>query len=53
LNCTVTSEDPPGYGFAEATMRITRHFRVAAATRNGQATTGGRIRRTIVWQVPE
>jgi protein TonB len=53
LNCTVTSEDPPGYGFAEATMRITRHFRVAAATRNGQATSGGRIRRTIVWQVPE
>lgn len=53
LSCTITSEDPPGYGFGEATLRVSRHFRVAAATRDGQATTGGRIRRTIRWVLPD
>ncbi len=52
LSCTVTSEDPPGYGFGEATLRVARHFRVAPATRDGVATSGGRIRRTIRWVLP-
>lgn len=53
LACTVTSEDPPGYGFGEATLRVTRHFRIAPSTRDGVATSGGRIRRTIRWQLPD
>ena len=53
LSCTVTSEDPPGYGFGEATIRVSRHFRIAPATRDGAATSGGRIRRTIRWVLPD
>jgi protein TonB len=53
LSCTVTSEDPPGYGFGEATLRVSRHFRVAPATRDGVATSGGRIRQTVRWQIPD
>jgi protein TonB len=53
LSCTVTSEDPPGYGFGDATLRVTRHFRIAPSTRDGVATSGGRIRRTVRWQLPD
>jgi protein TonB len=53
LNCTIVNEDPPGWGFGEATLRIAREFRVAPQTVNGEPTSGGRIRRTIRWQLPE
>lgn len=53
LNCTITNEDPPGWGFGEATLRVSRHFRVAPATRDGSPTSGGRIRRTIRWVLPD
>lgn len=53
LSCTITSEEPPGYGFGEATLRIARQFRVAPATRDGQPTSGGRITRRIRWQLPD
>lgn len=43
ISCTVTSEDPPGWGFGEAALRISRHFRMAPATRDGVATSGGRV----------
>ncbi len=51
IACSVVSEDPPGWGFGEASLRVARHFRVAAQTSSGQATTGGRIRRTITWRL--
>jgi protein TonB len=51
ISCSVTSEDPPNWGFGEASLRIARHFRVAPQTADGRATTGGRIRRTIVWRL--
>jgi TonB family protein len=47
LACTVVSEEPEGYGFGEAALRISRHFRVATETRDGRSTVGARIRRTI------
>jgi len=50
INCTVTSEDPQGWGFGEASLRVARHFRLAPATVDGAPTSGGRIRRTIVWR---
>jgi periplasmic protein TonB len=53
LTCTVTSEDPPGYGFAEATLRISRFFRVAPATRDGVPTAGGRWNTTVRWQLAD
>ncbi len=51
ISCTVTSEDPTGWGFGEASLRVARHFRVAATTADGRPTSGGRIRRTIVWRL--
>lgn len=44
ISCTVTSEDPTGWGFGEAAVRISRHFRMAPATRDGVPTSGGRVR---------
>jgi periplasmic protein TonB len=43
ISCTVTSEEPPGWGFGDAALRISRHFRMAPATRDGVPTSGGRV----------
>ena len=51
LNCRITSEDPLGYGFGDATLNISREFRLAPETSDGQPTAGGRIRRTIRWVI--
>ena len=51
LSCTITSEDPSGYGFGDATLSISREFRLAPETSDGQPTSGGRIRRTIRWVI--
>ena len=53
LSCRVLSETPPGWGFGEASLRVSRHFRLAPATSNGLPTSGGMIRRTIRWRVAE
>jgi protein TonB len=53
LSCSVTNEDPPGYGFGDASLRVSRHFRVAPATRDGVPTSGGRFRRVIRWVLPD
>lgn len=44
LACAVLSEEPLGYGFNEAGLRVSRHFRMAPQTREGAATAGGRVR---------
>ena len=49
ISCTVVSEDPPGWGFGDATLRIARQFQVAPQTSDGRPTSGGRLRRTIRW----
>lgn len=49
LSCTVVSEEPREYGFGEATLQISREFRLAPQTRDGVPTAGGRVRRTIRW----
>ncbi len=49
LNCAVVSEEPVGYGFGEAALAVSREFRAAARTRDGVATAGGRLRRTVRW----
>lgn len=50
INCTVSSEDPPGWGFGEASLRAAREFRVAPATQDGRPTSGGRIRVPMTWR---
>jgi protein TonB len=44
LNCTVTSEEPDGWGFGDAAMRISRQFQMRPMLQNGQPTAGGRYR---------
>ncbi|MBX3510003.1 MAG: energy transducer TonB [Hyphomonadaceae bacterium] len=51
ISCTVTSEEPSGWGFGEAAVRISRSFRMAPATRDGVPTSGGRVRVPIRFQL--
>lgn len=50
ISCTVSQEDPPGWGFGEASLRAAREFRVAPATADGRPTSGGRIRVPMTWR---
>ena len=51
ISCTVISEDPSGWGFGEAALRISRNFRAAAQTSDGRPTTGGRTRVPISFRL--
>ena len=51
ISCTVVSEDPTGWGFGEAAMRISRNFRAAAQTSDGRPTSGGRTRVPITFRL--
>jgi periplasmic protein TonB len=51
ISCTVISEDPDGWGFGEAALRISRNFRAAAQTSDGRATSGGRTRVPITFRL--
>ncbi len=51
IACTVTSEDPQGWGFGAAALQISRSFRMAPATRDGAATSGGRVNVPIRFNV--
>jgi TonB family protein len=44
IACEVASETPERYGFGEAALRISQHFRMAPTTRDGVPTAGGRVR---------
>lgn len=44
LTCTVASEDPTGWGFGDAAMRISESFRMVPQMENGEPTAGGRVR---------
>jgi protein TonB len=50
INCAVASEDPPGWSFGEAAVRISRSFQMSPRLENGAATEGGRVRVPIVFQ---
>lgn len=49
VNCVVVNEDPEGWGFGEASLRITREFRVKPQTADGTPTDGGQITFPIRW----
>ncbi len=51
ISCTVVSEDPPGYGFGEASLRVSRYFRIAPQTSDGRSTAGERLRLPIAWRL--
>lgn len=43
INCVVASETPEGWGFGTAAMQVSRYFKMAPLTVNGDATSGGTI----------
>lgn len=47
LDCAIVSEDPTGFGFGEAALRISRSFRMALMTLDGVPAAGGRYRMRI------
>lgn len=51
ISCSVVNEDPQGWGFGEAALRISQSFRMAAQTADGRPTTGGRIRVPISFRL--
>ncbi len=51
--CTIVSEDPPGLGFGDATLRASRLFKARPQTREGQPVDGGTVRIPLVWKLPQ
>jgi periplasmic protein TonB len=51
IACTVASEEPSGWGFGDAAVRISRNFRAAAQTSDGRPTSGGRVRVPITFRL--
>jgi len=50
INCDALSEDPPRMGFGDATLRLTRHFKVREIGEDGQSTLGGTITFPVRWR---
>ena len=50
-DCVLIYESPAGAGFGEATLRLTRRFRVASKDEDGQPTAGRPIIVPLVFQV--
>jgi TonB family protein len=48
-NCLVTSETPPEYGFAQATIRALRSFQAVPTAENGRAVSGLHILLGVNW----
>lgn len=47
ITCLVDSEDPAGWGFGEAALRVARHYRAAPTTDTGESTAGKTTRVVI------
>ena len=47
IACTVIDQYPEGEGFGDAALRLSRLHRAAPQTRDGVATSGGRVRLTL------
>jgi protein TonB len=52
VNCVIVSEDPTGWGFGDASIRLAeREFQVNPRTVNGEPSDGGVITFPIRWQL--
>lgn len=49
VDCTVISEDPTGWGFGEATLRLAQEFRVRPQRQDGAKTAGGTMTVPVRW----
>jgi protein TonB len=63
LNCTVSAtgtltdcsvdESPAGYGFGDATLRISKLFKMKPQTADGSAVEGGKFTTVVVWRLAD
>jgi len=51
LACTVASEDPPGFDFGPAAVKVFSLIRVAPLTRDGRPVTGRQVKVGFRFQV--
>ncbi|MEJ0023726.1 MAG: energy transducer TonB [Alphaproteobacteria bacterium] len=51
INCRVSSETPDGWGFGDAAVQISKYFKMAPMTANGQPTSGGTISVPITFKL--
>jgi len=51
IGCSVTEEEPSGWEFGDAALRISRSFRIAPQLENGQPAEGGRVRVIIPFRI--
>ena len=52
-DCVVLSEDPAGFGFGEATLKLAAFFRLKPSNEDGAPPEGGSIRLPIRWALPK
>lgn len=53
VDCVVVSEEPKGWGFGEATLLISREFKVLPRTADGVPTAGGSITFPVAWRMSD
>jgi protein TonB len=51
-NCEVLSEDPPGYGFGEAALGMSKLFKMRPQTKGGQPVGGATVVIPLKFEVP-
>ena len=50
-NCAISSEDPSGFGFGDASIRMSKLFKMKPQTTDGQAVDGASVVIPIKWQL--
>jgi protein TonB len=50
--CSILSEDPPDFGFGQATLSVTHIWKIRPKSVDGAPTEGGTFQRTVVWRPP-
>lgn len=53
VQCSVETEDPPGYGFGAASLRASRLFRMSPQLADGMPSEGGRVRVPMTWRMAD
>jgi protein TonB len=51
-NCEVLSEDPPGYGFGQAALGMSKLFKMRPQTRDGKPVGGATVVVPLKFQAP-